>query len=435
MIFENITILDEDIKVKENMYVGIKDEKIEYVGGEKPEEDYGEVYNGRNKLLMPAFYNAHAHSPMMLMRGYGENLALSDWLNTKIFPFEDRLYSEAVYYSTLLAMAESVKFGIVSSSDMYYFCEDMARAVIDSGAKANISRSITSFEPGSVKKDPRYIEAENLVKNFHGADDGKILIDASVHAEYTNTEDSIRDVAEFAKEYGINMHVHISETESEHEECKQRHGGRTPVRLMNDLGVFDTNATAAHCVWLEDEDMNILREKGVTVASCPVSNLKLASGICNVPELLSRNINVAIGTDSVASNNSLNFIEEMKFFALLNKERRKDPKLITPEQTIYAATYAGALAQGRPDCGRIREGSRADLIVLDVSQPHMRPVHSMTTNIVYSASGNDIVLTMADGKVLYKDGDFLTIDIEKTIAETEAACGRILSELKLQNGK
>lgn len=188
MLFENITIIDEELEVRHNMYVGIKNEFIEYIGKERPSEDYGEAYDGKGKLLMSAFYNAHAHSPMMMMRGYGENLALSDWLNKKIFPFEDKLYSEAVYYSTLLAMAESLRFGIVSSSDMYYFCEDMARAVIESGAKANISRSITCFEEGSIIGNERYREAEELVKNFHGADDGKILVDASIHAEYTNTE-------------------------------------------------------------------------------------------------------------------------------------------------------------------------------------------------------------------------------------------------------
>lgn len=428
MLFENITILDEDIEVREHMYVGVKGDRIAYIGEERPEEDFGETYDGNGKLLMSAFYNAHAHSPMMMMRGYGENLALSEWLNTRIFPFEDKLYPEAVYYSTLLAMAESFRFGIVSSSDMYYFSEEMARAVIDCGAKANLSRSLTSFVPGSIKKDPRFIEAENLVRDFHGAEDGKILVDASIHAEYTNTIDSMRDVADFAKEHEINMHVHVSETRSEHEECKQRHG-KTPTRLLADLGAFDTNTTAAHGVWLEDEDMDIMAEKGVTVASCPVSNLKLASGICNVPKLMSKGVNVAIGTDSVASNNSLNFIEEMKVFALLNKERREDPTIITPKETIHAATLAGALAQGRPDCGRLKEGNKADIIVMDISVPHMRPVHNLVTNIVYSASGSDVVLTMCDGKVVYKDGIYLTMDIEKVMAETENACKTILASL------
>ena len=429
MLFSNITILDENFEIKENRYVGVQGARIVYIGEEAPEQDFGEVYDGKGRLLMNAFYNAHAHSPMMLMRGYGENLALSDWLNTKIFPFEDKLYNDAVYYSTLLAMAESARFGIVSTSDMYYFCEDMVRATIDSGAKANISRSITSFVEGSVKEVDSYKEAVALAENCHGAADGRILIDASIHAEYTNTEDSMRDVAEYASKYGLNMHVHISETKAEHEECMERHGGRTPVKLLNELGAFETRTTAAHCVWITEEDMEIFKEKGVTVASCPVSNLKLASGVADIPALFDHGINVAIGTDSVASNNSLNFIEEMKVFALLNKAKYGDPTLVTPVQTLRAATYAGAVSQGREDCGLLKDGGRADLIVLDISVPYMRPVHDLATNLVYSASGSDVVLTMCDGKILYREGQFLTIDVEKATAEVENACRRILSQL------
>ena len=365
---------------------------------------------------------------MGLMRGYGENLSLQDWLNTRIFPFEDKLYDEAVYYATLLAMAESLQFGIVSSSDMYYFCDAMVRAVEESGAKANISRSITSFAEGSVKNSDSYREAEELIRSCHGAAGGRILIDASIHAEYTNTLQSMEEVADLAKKYNVNMHVHVSETKDEHENCKAKYR-KTPARLLCDLGAFDVPATAAHCVWAEESDMEIFREKGVTVASCPVSNLKLASGVCDVPALLKKGVRVAIGTDSVASNNSLNFIEEMKFFALLNKERHKDPTVITPAQTLYAASRAGALSQGREDCGVLALGKRADLTVLDISRPHMRPVHDLVNSIVYSASGSDVILTMADGRVLYRDGEFLTIDIEKTMAETEAACGKILAAL------
>lgn len=429
MLFKNIAILDENYEIKESRYVGTEKDKIAYIGTETPETDFGEVYDGKNKLLMPAFFNAHAHSPMMLMRGYGENLTLQDWLNTRIFPFEDKLTSEAVYYATLLAMAESLRFGIVSSSDMYYFCDDMVRAVEESGAKANISRSITSFAEGSVKNNDSYREAEALIRDYHGAAEGRILIDASIHAEYTNTVTSMTEVADLAKKYGVNMHMHVSETKQEHEECKARHGGRTPAQLLCDLGAFDTRTTAAHCVWAEEEDIEIFSEKGVTVVTCPVSNLKLASGVCNVPALMKKGVNVAIGTDSVASNNSLNFIEEMKFFALLNKERRNDPTLITPKETLRAAARAGALSQGREDCGVLAVGRKADLTVLDIGQPHMRPVHNLANNIVYSASGSDVVLTMADGRVLYRDGDFLTIDVEKAAAETERACRDILRQL------
>ncbi len=429
MLFKNITILNENSEIKENMYVGTEGKKIAYVGDHAPEKNYGEEYDGKGKLLMPAFYNAHAHSPMTLMRGYGENLSLQDWLNTRIFPFEDHLDSEAVYNATLLAMAESLRYGIVSSSDMYYFCADMARAVEESGAKANISRAISQFEEGSIKDTPRFKEAEEFVKEWHGAADGRILVDASIHAEYTNTLTSMAEVSEYAAKNNIIMHVHISETKQEHEECKNKYDGKTPAQLLNEIGAFETPAVAAHCIWTEDSDVEIFKEKGVTIATCPVSNLKLASGICDVRKYLENGINVAIGTDSVASNNSLNFIEEMKYFALLGKAKTGDPTVITPEQTIYAATRAGAIAQGRKDAGILAEGMTADLIVIDIDQPHMRPVHDLKNNLVYSASGSDVVLTMCDGKVLYKDGIFLTIDVEKAIEQTEKSCARILAKL------
>ena len=428
MLFKNITILDEKNEIKENMYVGVEGKKITYVGENEPQKSYGEEYDGAGKLLMPAFYNAHAHSPMTLMRGYGENLSLQDWLNTRIFPFEDHLDSEAVYNATLLAMAESLRFGIVSSSDMYYFCADMARAVEESGAKANISRAISQFEEGSIKETPRFKEAEKFAKEWHGAADDRILVDASIHAEYTNTLTSMAEVSEYAAKNDIIMHVHISETKQEHEECKKKYG-KTPTQLLNELGAFETPTVAAHCIWVEDSDVEIFKEKGVSVATCPVSNLKLASGICNVRKFLENGINVAIGTDSVASNNSLNFIEEMKFFALLGKIKTGDPTVITPDQTIHAATRAGAIAQGRTDAGILAEGMAADLIVIDINQPHMRPVHDLKNNLVYSASGSDIILTMCDGKVLYRDGIFLTIDVEKALAETEKSCARILAQL------
>lgn len=172
-----------------------------------------------------------------------------------------------------------------------------------------------------------------------------------------------------------------SETKQEHEECKARHGGRTPAQRCVIWGAFDTRTTAAHCVWAEEEDIEIFSEKGVTVVTCPVSNLKLASGVCNVPALMKKGVNVAIGTDSVASNNSLNFIEEMKFFALLNKERRNDPTLITPKETLRAAARAGALSQGREDCGVLAVGQKSRSYGLDIGQPHMRPVHNLANNI------------------------------------------------------
>lgn len=431
MYFKDITIIDDRFEAVPHSYVGTIGEKIAYVGTTEPEdkEKYGEVYDGRGKVLMPGFINSHAHSPMALMRGYGENLALDAWLNTRIFPFEAHLDSDAVYWGTMMSMAESIRYGITSSSDMYYFCSDIARAVVDSGAKANISRSIVHFEDRDVTKTDSYREAVDFFKEWHGAADGRILVDTSIHAEYTNNDGSVRALSELTKELGVNMHVHISETEAEHEQCKERHGGLTPVQYFDSFGMFDTRTTAAHCVWLEEEDYDILKRREATVAVNPISNVKLASGFCNVPKFFEKGINVAIGTDSVASNNSLNFIEEMKMFALLPKGAFRDPSVISPTQALRAGTINGAVGQGRMDTGIIKEGCRADLCVMDVDKPFLRPVHDMITNIIYSASGSDIVLTMCDGKVLYKDGEFLTIDIEKTIAGVENATARILSKL------
>ena len=428
MLFSNIRILDENFEIKDKMYVATEDDRIVYVGDCMPRGDYGDIRDGKGKLLMPAFHNAHGHSPMALLRGYAENMKLQDWLFTKVFPFEDKLDSNAVYWGTLLTMAEGMRFGIVSHSDMYYFLDDMVRATDESGMKANISRAITEFGDGDPWETVRLKEMKDTYERLDGAADGRVKIDISIHAEYTNSLRAMQAVADYCNQVGAINHIHISETQSEHEECKVKYG-KTPVKLMNDIGAFDSKALAAHCVWVEDEDMDILKEKGVSVATNPMSNMKLASGIANVPEMLRRGINVAIGTDSVASNNSLNFFEEMKMFAIAPKIRFNDPTLITPKQTLYAATRAGALAQGREDAGLVKEGFKADLIMIDLEQPNMYPVHDLMNNLVYSASGTDIVMTMSDGRIVYENGEYKTLDIEKTMFEAQAATKVILSKL------
>lgn len=429
MLFKNITVLDENLDERQAAYVGISEDLIEYIGNDEPNKDFGRVYDGKGKLLMSGFFNSHAHTPMTLMRGYGESLTLQDWLEKRIFPFEAFLTGDDVYYATLLGIAESLRYGIVSTTDMYYFCDRMAEAFIESGAKANIGRGITCFTDDDLAETRAYRESKELYRDYHDSGAGRIKIDMSLHAEYTSTTKITAQLAEFTKELGARMHVHVSETRDEHEACKARHGS-TPIKYFNDLGLLDSKTTAAHCVYIEGEDFSILKEKGVTVASNPVSNLKLASGVCNVPRLISEGINVAIGTDSVASNNNLNFIEEMKFFGLVHKEKFNDPRLTTPKQTLYAATKAGALGQGREDTGVLKEGNKADLIVLDISGPHMHPLHNLANNLVYSASGSDVILTMIDGKVLYEEGVFHTIDMEKIRFETGRSINRIVEALK-----
>ena len=429
MLFKNITMLNENLDVEKERYVLVKGDRIAYIGDKPPAEPCDREYDGRGKLLMSGFFNAHAHSPMTLMRGYGENMALQDWLTKKIFPFEDKLDSNAVYWGTMLAMAESLKFGIVSTSDMYYFCEDMAEAVAECGAKSNISRSVTNI----MGEDPQTLvsmkENTEFYNKYHNTADGRIKVDMSLHGEYTSDARTARALADCARDAGdVIMHVHLSETKLENEECKQRHG-MTPAAYMEKMGLFDVPALAAHCVYAEDDDMDIFRAKGVTVATNPVSNMKLASGVCNASKVIDKGVNLAIGTDSVASNNSLNFIEEMKTLAISSKVYYADPTLITPKDALRAATSGGAAAQGRTDSGILKVGNKADLIVLDISGPNMHPVHSLINNIVYSCSGGDVMMTMVDGNVLYENGIYSLIDIEKTVYEVEKATQRILERL------
>lgn len=430
MLFKNIGLVDENFAYRENMYVATAGNLIAYIGETEPDnsEVYGEVYDGQGKVLMPGFYNAHGHSAMTLMRGYAENLPLQSWLDDYILPFEDQHYEEGVYWATMLAQAESVRYGIVSTTDMYFFCDAIIRAISTVGTKANVGRSVVHFGDCEIEDNYRYKELIDLIKMYHGWADGRILTACDLHAEYTNDEDMMKAVARLAKKYDVGVQIHCAETEHETEGCKRRHG-MTPVEFLEHCGLLDQPANLAHCVWLTDNDIEILKKHSVTVTTCPSSNLKLVDGICDVPRLIDEGINVAIGTDSVASNNNLNFFEEMKLMALLGKIKASDPSAMKPEQVLYSATRAGALAQGRDNCGLIKEGFRADMIVVDMNQPNMRPIHDVINNLVYSADGKDVCLTMVDGEVLYADGEYKTLDINEVIEKTEQVVAKMLTKV------
>lgn len=427
MLFKDITIIDENFEVKEHCYIGVKGDTIEYLGYEMPKENFGEIYDGKNKLLLPAFYNLHSHLPMFFMRGYGENLPLMRWLNEKIFPFEAGLTDDDMYYGCLAGIAEMLRFGTGAASEMYLSQKPLCRAFQISGAKGNISRCVSCFDPETSYYDmPQYKEVTESIAEFDGMDNGRIRAEFSLHSEYTTTEKVVKGMAKAAIKSGSSMHIHLSETKGEVEDCKERHGGKSPVKYFADCGVFDVPCVAAHCVHIDDEDIAILKEKNVSVAANPKSNLKLASGISNVSKLIKTGVNVGIGTDSVASNNNLNMIEEMRFFNLLQKGNYLNSTLITPKETLYAATRAGALAQKRENCGLIKKGFKADITVLDIDKIYMKPIHNLLNNIVYSAQGTDVVLTMVDGKVLYNNGNYTTLDIEKIMFECEKSRQRIL---------
>ena len=428
MLFEHIDYLDENFEVQKNAFIGIKDGKIAYIGTEKPQEDFGEVYNGKHGLMMSGFVNAHSHAPMTLLRGYGENLPLDRWLNEKIFPFEDKLTDSAIAASTTLACAEMVRFGTVSFSDMYFFSQTMAKSILDSGIKCNLSRGLTVFSDQDYEQLEAYKDNMDLLKNYQNAGNGRLKIDLCIHGEYTTTPKVVEAVAKHAKSENVNVHIHLSETKKEHEECKQRHG-KTPAKYFADLGLFDQPTTAAHCVWVEDEDIELFKKYGVTVACNPVSNMKLASGFAPIPKMLEKGINIALGTDGCASNNNLNIMQDLYLFALLYKGVTGDPTVVTPKQALSAATLNGFKSQGRMDSGKISVGQKADIIVINTDVPNMYPATDIACNLVYAAQGSDIKLTMVDGKVLYRDGEYLTIDIEKAKAQTQMHTDAILQQL------
>lgn len=428
-LFEHIDLIDESFTVQKDMYIGITDGKIDYISNIAPTKEYGVTRDGKHRLACPAFYNIHTHLPMVLLRGYAENYALSDWLNKRVFPFEALINGDDIYYATLLAHAEMLRFGCVSSTEMYFSLSRLFEATEKSGLKINASNAIICFDNENFEGLSEYREYMECLSDSSIQNNPRLKLDMAIHAEYTTNPKIVELASAMAKQRGMNMHIHLSETRSEHEECKGRHGGLTPAAYFEKLGAFDVPCTAAHCVYLEGEDFDILARNGVTVANNPISNLKLASGFADVGQMLRSGINVGLGTDGAASNNNLNLFEELKLYATLNKAVSGDPTLITPAQALYAATRAGAISQGRKDCGLLKVGYAADMFLLDTDKPYMHPAHDMLANLVYSAQGSDVVLTMCDGKILYENGIYTTIDIEKARFETESRAYAIAAKV------
>lgn len=418
ILIKNIDIIaaDDNVRFIKNGNIYIKNNIIDFIGapgefarGFQPDK----VIDGKNKLAMPGLVNTHTHCAMTLLRNYADDLALEDWLFKKIFPAEEKLTPEDIYWGSMLGIAEMIKSGTTTFADMYLHMDAVAEAVTDSGIRANLSKSPLKFNAGGrpgMVKDTQSCFA--YYKNWNNSASGRIKVYIEVHSVYLFDAESLRESAEIAKQLDTGIQIHVLETLREREESIKEYGMNS-AEACAEYGIFDVPVIAAHCVHVSDSDMDILKSKGVNVAHNPTSNLKLGSGIARIPHLLEKGINVSIGTDGTASNNNLNMFEEMHIAALIHKGAGRNPLLVNAEQAIRMATLNGAAAAGFGDeTGCIRAGMKADLILLDTDKPHFHPMGDPMSAIVYSAQGADVDTVIIDGNIVMENRQLKTIDEE-----------------------
>ena len=423
ILFTNATAvaMDPAQPLLKDVFVAVEGSKIASVGAARPAGEFDRVIDCAGKVMMPGFVNAHTHVPMTLMRGYGGGCDLHTWLNDYIFPAEAKLDDRCVAAGAALGLAEMIASGTTCIADMYMNTETIAQAVLEAGISANLACGAVYFGAPEDFSPDKCNDCQNhirLYENWHGAGDGQILVDASIHAEYTSCPPAWEWVADFAQKHNLRMHVHVSETHSEHEKCIEKYGA-TPAQLLDKYGVWQNGGIAAHCVYLSGGDAELFAKRGVTAVHNPVSNLKLMSGVAPLFFLRECGMNVALGTDGVSSNNSHNLFEEMKAAALVqNYSFGEDHGQLSASDILAMATINGAKALGR-DTGAIAPGKAADLILVDFTAPNLFPCHDIAENLVYSAAPSNVVMNMARGKIIYENGEFLTLDMDRIRAEVE----------------
>lgn len=411
--FTNGLVLDENLNtVKEDVY--IDGDTIVAVGN--CDKDADEVYDLNGNLLMPSFKNAHTHSAMTFARSLADDLPLQPWLYDMIFPMEAKLEPQDIYDLSQLAFLEYLTSGITACFDMYYFPEMMAKASVDFGFRTVMTGGLNDFKE-SVEKIEEYY---NTFNSYHPLVSYKL----GFHAEYTTSKDKIEAMGKLAQKYKTPVFTHSSETKSEVEECKKRYGV-SPTKLFYELGLFEYGGGGYHSVWVDDDDMDIYKEKGVWAIINAGSNSKLASGIAPVSKMLKKGINLAVGTDGPSSNNALDMFREMYLIAATQKLKDNDASSTDANEILKMATVGSAHCMGLNDCDTIEVGKKADLIEIDLARPNMQPINNITKNIVYSGSKENVKMTMINGKILYKDGQFLTADKNEIYERAQKIIDRI----------
>lgn len=402
--------------------VWVKGSRIIHVGLEEEEPEplrWDREIDVQGNLLMPGFKDAHTHSAMTFLRSFADDLPLQEWLHQKVFPMEAKLTPEDIYHLCRLAILEYLTSGITANFDMYLTPDTMVQASVDCGFRTVICGAVNDFTQ-SVEEMDRWYQKYNHHHELIGFRLG-------FHAEYTTSREILEGIAALAKKYQAPVYTHLAETEEEVKGCLERNG-RTPAAYLDSLGMFDYGGGGFHCVHMTEQDMDILKNRGVWAVTNPASNLKLASGIAPVCAMDEKGIGIAIGTDGAASNNCLDMFREMFLVTGLAKLRERDAAAMDANRVLAMAVSDGAKAMGLSDCDTLEPGKKADLIIIDLNSPNMQPLNRITKNLVYSGSKQNVKLTMVNGKILYEDGVF---DVGADPEEIYAKANEIIRRKRL----
>ncbi len=400
--------------------VHVKEGRISYAGNTEnaPKGEWNREIDAQGNVVMPGFKNAHTHSAMTFLRSFADDLPLHEWLNNQIFPMEAKLTPEDIYHLSKLAIMEYLTSGITANFDMYLTPDTIAQASQECGFRTVMVGGLNNFSQS-------FEGLEEWLNKYNNPEE-LVTFQLGFHAEYTNSRENLEKLAALVHKYKAPISTHSSETASEVEGCIERHG-MTPTQLYNSLGMFDYGGACFHCVYMTEEDLDIMAEKGICAVTNPGSNLKLASGIAPISDMLKKGVHVAIGTDGPASNNCLDMFREMFLVTGLAKVREMDAAAVSADQVLRMATVEGAYAMGLKDANVLAEGKFADLIILDLNQPNMQPLNNIVKNIVYSGSKQNVKLTMVNGNVLYEDGKFF---IGTPASEVYAKANEIINRMR-----
>lgn len=427
LLIKGITLVPMDGKnevIEEtNIYL---DEEIIHIGELKEDIEVERVIDGKNKVAMPGLINAHTHIGMSLLRNFADDLPLHSWLTEKIWPTEAKLIAKDVYWGSLLSMVEMIQSGTTAFCDMYFFMDEVGKGLEEAGIRGVLTRGLIEENDEVVNKE-KLRDTRDLFKNWHGKGNGRIKVMVAPHAPYTCSPDFLLETMKLANELNTGIHIHLSETKKEVEDSFKAFG-KSPIKHVYDLGLLDIHTIAAHCVHVDEEDIEIMKEKNVYPVNNPGSNLKLASGFAPVDKMLKKGISVALGTDGSSSNNNLNMFEEINLAAIVNKAVNLDAVSVPAIDALGMATINGAKALDWDDeIGSIEIGKKGDLILIDMDKPHLYPRHNIISSLAYSVQAADVDTVIVDGKIIMEKREIKTLDVEKIKYMTEKHAKDLIS--------